>query len=145
VTLEDVFQILRDRDAALVVADGAIRYVGTAPLAPDDLLRAGIAEHRATLIEMFTFAPEGRCKFGACYRLRAEGDPIACPDHVAKLEETPMSWIDEDDAVPSLADELAGCCTPGRPCFDHFDDVFEAWRDHQTDLHLEGRRQGEAA
>jgi hypothetical protein len=43
-----------------------------------------------------------------------------------------------DDENCSLEKLLAGCCTPGKPCGDHFDDVFEAWRDEQTDRHLEG-------
>jgi hypothetical protein len=138
-TLDDVFQRLRDLDAGLYVEGGQLKYAGP-KLAADDPLRAGIAEYRAILIEMLTYTPDGRCVFGGCYRLRAEGDPIACPDHAAKLEERPMPWIDEDNAMPTLAEELAGCCTPGRPCPDHFDDVFEAWRDHQTNLHLDDGR-----
>jgi hypothetical protein len=80
VTLVEVFQTLRDRGAVLYLDDGgALRYAGLSPL-QDDALRAGIAEHRATLIELFTYAPEGRCVADGCYRLKIEGQNI-CPDH----------------------------------------------------------------
>jgi hypothetical protein len=39
--------------------------------------------------------------------------------------------VAEDD------DPLAGCCTESRPCPDHFDLVFEAYRDRQTDRYVE--------
>ena len=39
------------------------------------------------LIEMFTYAPGGRCVFTDCYRLLAPGDKIACPDHRRLLDE----------------------------------------------------------
>ncbi len=159
-TLDDVFQGLRDRDAVLTVRDGALRYVGPAPLAPDDPLRAGIAEHRPILLELFTYAPGGRCVFRDGYRLLAEGDKIACPEHRRQFEETPMSWKEERErmlsahttTVPTPADvtdlpaeediaeeddPLAGCCTSSRPCAEHFDDVFEAYRNAQEDRYAE--------
>jgi hypothetical protein len=80
VTLDDVFQALLDRDSALVVSGGRLRYVGPEPLTDADPLRDGIAQHRAVLIELFTYVPEGRCVEATCYRIRVEGD-IRCPDH----------------------------------------------------------------
>ncbi|HZO28874.1 MAG TPA: hypothetical protein VFH48_23105 [Chloroflexota bacterium] len=91
-TPDDVFQALRDRGAVLTVQDGGLRYLGPAPLAPDDPLRAGIAEHRAMLIEFLTYVPGGRCVFTDCYRLLAVDDKIACAEHRAKIEEAPMPW-----------------------------------------------------
>jgi len=79
VTLDEVIQTLRDRDAVLYVDAGALRYVGVSPLR-DDVLRAAIAEHREILIEMFTYSPGGRCVAAGCYRLRVEGMD-RCPDH----------------------------------------------------------------
>ena len=79
-TLDEVFDELAARGAGMVVRDGGLVYLAPEPLAPDDPLRAGIAEHRAMLIELFTFAREGRCSFDGCYRLRAGGSE-RCPDN----------------------------------------------------------------
>jgi hypothetical protein len=57
VTIDDVLESLREQNAVLVVNGERLRYVGAAPLAPDDPLRAGIAEHRAELIIMVTPTP----------------------------------------------------------------------------------------
>ena len=81
-TLDDVLQALRDRDAALAVAsDGSFRCLGRTPLTPDDPLRRGIAEHRRMLVELFIYAPGGRCVEPGCYRLRALSAD-RCPDHL---------------------------------------------------------------
>jgi hypothetical protein len=92
VTVDDVFQALRERDAVLVVGAGGLRYIGPSPLAPDDLLRAAIREHCGYLIELFTFAPGGRCVFRDCYRLLASGGKVSCLDHRRELDATLMPW-----------------------------------------------------
>ena len=89
-TVDDVFQALRDRGAVLMLQDGGLRYIGPARLAPDDPIRAGIGEHRAMLIELFTYAPGGRCVAPGCYRLKIDGQ-VTCPDHA----ETTVSEINE--------------------------------------------------
>jgi hypothetical protein len=90
VTLDGVFQALRDRDAALVVCDGSLRYLGPTTLAADDPLQAGIAEHRALLIELFTYAPGGRCVADECYRLKLDGAD-RCPEHRRQLDTLPAN------------------------------------------------------
>src|SRR4051794_37249967 len=77
--LEDVFDILRRTDAVLHVEDGKLKYTGPR-LDPDHPLRDGIDRHRATLIELFTYGPEGRCAAPDCYRLRI-GGADRCPGH----------------------------------------------------------------
>jgi hypothetical protein len=78
VTLDDVFDQLAERNAGLYVDDnGALRYVGV-QLLHDDPLRAGIAEHRPLLVELFTCSPSGRCVTDGCYRLKAE-EADRCP------------------------------------------------------------------
>jgi hypothetical protein len=62
VTVDDVFQALRDRGAVLMLQDGGLRYIGPVRLAPDDPIRAGIGEHRAMLIELFTYARRAMCR-----------------------------------------------------------------------------------
>jgi hypothetical protein len=47
------------------------------------------------------------------------------------------SEYDEDDDTYSLEKLLAGCCTPGKPCPDHIDDVIEDWQEAQLDRHPE--------
>lgn len=90
-SLDDVMQLLRDRDAVLVVQDGHLEYLGP-DLADDDPLHAGIEAHRALLTELFTFAPGGRCMSEGCHRLLAAGDKIACEDHRRQLDEERMPW-----------------------------------------------------
>jgi hypothetical protein len=79
-TLDGVFAALLDRDAVLYVEAGQLKYAGPR-LAPDDPLRAGIAEHRDILIDLFTYAPGGRCVADECYRLRVKHD--RCADHLS--------------------------------------------------------------
>lgn len=55
-TVDEILAILRERDAVLYVEDGRLRYRGPRR-APDDTIRAGIDEHRAELITMFSVAP----------------------------------------------------------------------------------------
>lgn len=90
-SVDEVFATLLERDAVLWVDGGDLRYVG-----PDhgdsDPLRAAIDTHRVLLTEMFTYAPDGRCVFTDCYRLRAPSDPLACSDCRAKMDATPMPW-----------------------------------------------------
>ncbi len=75
--LGDVLRTLRERDATLYVDRGRLRYVGVS-LLRDDPLRAGIAEHRAELLELFAY-PKDRCVF--CPTVAAPDDPIACAEH----------------------------------------------------------------
>jgi len=98
VTLNELIDEVAARGAGLVVRDGGLVYLSSAPLAPDDPLRADIAEHRAMLIELFTFAREGRCSFDGCYRLRAVGGSEWCPDHqqVIGPEDAPHHPLKED-------------------------------------------------
>jgi hypothetical protein len=89
-TLDDVFALLSSRGVGLSVDDGELHYHGP-KLPPDDPLRVGIAEHRAMLIELFTYAPGGRCVFTDCYHLLGEGDRIACAEHRAELDARELS------------------------------------------------------
>lgn len=86
-TLDEVFQVLRAWDAVLLVGGGALHFICAEPLALDDPLRAGIAEHRSYLVELFTFAPGGRCVFEDCYHLLAVGDRVACVEHRRRLDQ----------------------------------------------------------
>lgn len=90
-SVDDVFSTLLERDATLLFERGQLRYVGPDHGSGDPLLRA-IDIHRAILTELFTYVPEGRCVSASCYRLLAAGDPIACPDHRAQMDATPMPW-----------------------------------------------------
>jgi len=86
-TIEEVFDALRRTDAVLYVEGARLKYAGPR-LTPDDPLRAGIAEHRAVLLELFTYAPGGRCVVDGCYRLRAPNE-ATCPDHHRESDATP--------------------------------------------------------
>lgn len=83
-SIDAVFAGLLERDAVLYVEDGRLRYAGPKLAADDDLLN-GIDTHQAILTELFTYAPGRRCRFTDCYRLRAQGDSTACPDHRAEI------------------------------------------------------------
>lgn len=87
-SVDDVFATLLERDAMLCVTDGQLRYVGPGH-GDSDPLQAAINAHRAELIELFTYAPAGRCVFTDCYRLRGTGDKIACADHRAEMDRQP--------------------------------------------------------
>jgi hypothetical protein len=73
----------------------------------------------------------------------APDDPTPTPPNVtdvterhdvtADAEQEPM--LENEDNSPS-----AGCCTESRPCPDHFDFVFEAYRDAAEDDYLEHGR-----
>jgi site-specific DNA-methyltransferase (adenine-specific) len=78
--LDRPFIRLHELGAQIRVKDGQPHYVGR-KLAADDPIHAMLAENRELLVELFTYAPDGRCASPGCYRLRAPGDPIACPDH----------------------------------------------------------------
>jgi hypothetical protein len=91
VTLDDILQTLRDRDAVLTVRDGSLRYVGVSPLAPDDPLRVAIRERRSRLIALLS-APQ----------------PDGSPDHLAN----PIT-----ESMPDCPDhQQEGSESPPRPC-----------------------------
>jgi hypothetical protein len=81
-TLADVLRTLRERDATLYVERGRLRYVGMS-LLHDDPLRAGIAEHRAELLDLFAYEKD-RCVF--CPSVMAPDDKIACVEHRRLIE-----------------------------------------------------------
>lgn len=86
-TIHELITALDYPNSALYVDEtGRLRYVGPKLLA-DDPIRLAIAEHRTMLVELFTFAPGRRCVFTGCYRLIAEGNKVACPDHARQLSE----------------------------------------------------------
>ena len=93
-TVDDVIAALVDRDAGLCAEAGQLKYAGPR-LALDDPLRAGIAEHRVMLLELFTYAPEGRCVVDGCYRLKAD-DAVVCPGHE---KGAPMSEHNDDNPL----------------------------------------------
>jgi hypothetical protein len=69
---------LRLQDATLYVGeDGTLRYAGP-PMPADSLIRAAIVQHKPLLLELFSYAPSGRCVGVGCYRLKASGKDI-CP------------------------------------------------------------------
>jgi hypothetical protein len=80
-TLQTLIAILRERDAAPVVEGGRLRYLGPR-LAADDPLRLATVEHRAILLELFTYAPGERCTADGCYRLRADGTETCAGPHL---------------------------------------------------------------
>jgi hypothetical protein len=80
-TINAVIRAIRDRDAALVVEGDRLRYLGPR-LAPDDPLRLAIAEHRAIILELFTYAPGRRCAAEGCYRLRADDSETCTGPHL---------------------------------------------------------------
>ncbi len=80
-TLAPLIAALRWRDAVLVVAGDRLRYLGPR-LAADDPIRGAIAEHRLLLLELFTYAPGGRCTEDGCYRLRADGSETCAGPHL---------------------------------------------------------------
>ena len=81
-TINELLDALCDRDATLYVdGGGALRYLGP-KLAADDPLRAAIAEHRAMLVELFTYAPGERCAEDGCYRLRVGGAETCVGPHL---------------------------------------------------------------
>jgi hypothetical protein len=55
---------------------------------------------------------------------------------------TSVTVDDGDDPMSQNDDNnpFAGCCTESRPCADHFDLVFESYRDEQEDDYLENGR-----
>ena len=64
-----LLEALRASDAVLYVDQaGALRYAGP-PLPADSPIRAAIAALKPLLVELFTYAPGGRCPGRACYRL----------------------------------------------------------------------------
>ena len=52
-------------------------------------------------------------------------------------ERTAAAYVPNSEYDDEHDDPLAGCCTDSWPCPDHFDLVFESYRDRQTDRHLE--------
>lgn len=94
--LDDVFTALLERDAVLYVEDEQLRYAGP-DLAPNDPLQAGINEHRPMLLELFTYAPGGRCVMAPCLRLVAPDDLTLCPDHRAERDALVMPWEEKTD------------------------------------------------
>lgn len=85
-SIDDVFTVLLERDAVLWIDGTELRYMG-----PDhgdtDPLRTAIDTHRAELTELFTYTPNGRCRYEDCYRLRAPGDSCLCTEHRALVTE----------------------------------------------------------
>ena len=124
-TIDDVFQILRDRGAALVVQGDSLRYLGPTPLATDDPLRAGIAVHRAMLIELLTYAPDGRCVAEDCYRLKVAGAGH-CPDHLGATSRS-------ETGVEPCRNEN-GICRDSK--HEHVDVSGDEGRSEQADRHL---------
>jgi hypothetical protein len=78
-TIAELLDALRNRDAVLYLdGDGTLKYHGPR-LGPDDPIRLAIARWRPELIEIFTYAPGGRCTADGCYSLKRVGD--RCADH----------------------------------------------------------------
>jgi hypothetical protein len=77
----------------------------------------------------------------------ADADMLALAAEAARStwRDDPMTndlyYVTTDDGD----DPPAGCCTESRPCPDHLDDVFEAYRNGQENDYLEHGRGGEAA
>ena len=119
-TVDELLQVLRERDAVLYVDAGRLKYKGPRR-APDDPIRAAIDAHRAELIALSSVSrpairPAGRSdKLGRetlepvpdqpnrwrepeassalcvfCPAPLAEGDPIACAAHRERLSVTPI-------------------------------------------------------
>jgi hypothetical protein len=66
-------------------------------------------------------------------------EPEPPPEQTADACAPDDEYDDADaDESYSLEKLLAGCCTPGKPCPNHIDDVIEDWQDAQLDRHLEG-------
>ena len=80
-TLDALLADLRERDAALVVDGDRLHYLGPR-LAADDPIRSAIAEYRAMLVQLFTYAPGRRCVSAGCYRLRVGGTKTCAGAHL---------------------------------------------------------------
>ena len=93
--LQTLLATLRDRGAALVVEGGRLRYLGPR-LAAADPLRLAIAEHRGLLLELFTYAPAGRCATEGCYRLCADGSETCAVPHL--VLDLPADPLDQEAA-----------------------------------------------
>jgi hypothetical protein len=128
-TLDVVLRALRDLGAVLYLEGGQLKYSGPR-LAPDDPLRAGIAEYRAILIELFTYAPGGRCVADDCHRLKAEGADH-CLNHLEGIRVSEF-----DDEAESCRNENGICQDSKHEHFD-FDDYFDDYRAEQADRYLE--------
>jgi len=100
-TIHELITALDYPAAALYVdVTGRFRYVGP-KLLPDDPIRLAIAEHRALLTALFTYAPGRRCVFTNCYWLIAVGSKIACPDHCIAIDQESAILKSRQIAPPS--------------------------------------------
>ena len=90
-TVDNVFERLRDRGGGLYVDDDRLHYVGPR-LGADDPLWHALAAHHDELRDLFTYAPGRRCVFTGCCRLLTPDDRIACREHRRQLDATPMPW-----------------------------------------------------
>ena len=118
-TLGEVLEGLGNLGAGLVVADGRLRYVGPR-LATDHPIRTAITEHRAQLVDLFTFRPARSASWSerlgrqvyepvperpGCWRETpasaalciwcaaplADGDKLACPEHRREMDAGPTA------------------------------------------------------
>jgi hypothetical protein len=130
VTLRELLEALASRGSTLAVDGGTLRHRGPR-LAEDDPARRALAIFHDEVQHLV--ATDRLCCF--CPRLLAEGDRIACPDHRAKLEETPMPWDDDEPC----RNENGVCQESTHEHFD-FDELFDDHRAEQEDRHLDGVR-----
>jgi len=103
-SLDSLIDALRERGAQMFVQAGELRYAGPR-LRIEDPIHAAITAHRTMLIELFTYAPGGRCVFRDCFRLLAEGSKVACPDHQQQID-VPGSRAAKPAEVTNGLDEL---------------------------------------
>lgn len=80
--MSELLAALRGLDATLYVdGDGILRYAGP-KLPTTDPIRVSMSEHSAMLIELFTYAPGGRCVAAGCHRLRTQGSDTCLGPHL---------------------------------------------------------------
>ena len=85
-TIPELIAALDYPTAALYVDDaGTLRYVGP-KLPAAHPIRQAIAQHRADLIELFTYAAGRRCVFSGCHRLVTAGSRVACQTHQREID-----------------------------------------------------------
>jgi hypothetical protein len=143
VTLGEMLDALAARGSRVAADGGRLRHIGPR-FAEGDPLRRALATFHDEIVHLIM---TGRlCCF--CPRLLVEGDLIACPEHRAKIEETPMPW-DQANTVANGEGEacrnINGVCeNQAHEHFD-FDEFFDDFRAEQEDRYLEyGARPGAA-
>jgi len=134
VTIRELLDALAARGSTLAADGGRLRHRGPR-WAEGDPARRALATFHDEIVHLVT---TGRlCCF--CPRRVAEGDKIACADHRAKIEETPMPWDQANTIAIGESDpcrDVNGVCQDSRNERFDVDDYFDDRRAEQEGRHL---------